>query len=53
MADSAQNGSRERVLYAVLGCGSTGYHVLQELQSSTGNVLVIDKNEDRVRELFS
>ncbi|HNQ30799.1 MAG TPA: DHH family phosphoesterase [Methanoregulaceae archaeon] len=51
MADSAQNGSRERVLYAVLGCGSTGYHVLQELQSSTGNVLVIDKNEDRVREL--
>lgn len=51
MADSAQDGSRERVLYAVLGCGSTGYHVLQELQSSTGNVLVIDKNEDRVREL--
>ena len=51
MADSAQNGSRERVLYAVLGCGSTGYHVLQELQSSTGNVLVMDKNEDRVREL--
>ena len=51
MADSAQNESRERVPYVVLGCGSTGYHVLQELRSTTGNVVVIDKNDDRIREL--
>lgn len=51
MADSAQNDTRERVPYAVLGCGSTGYHVLQELRSTNGNLLVIDKNDDRVREL--
>jgi nanoRNase/pAp phosphatase (c-di-AMP/oligoRNAs hydrolase) len=51
MADSAQNDTRDRVPYAILGCGSTGYHVLQELRSTTGNVLVIDRNDDRVREL--
>jgi len=51
MADSAQNDTRERVPYVVLGCGSTGYHVLQELRSTTGNVVVIDKNDDRIREL--
>ena len=51
MADSAQNEMKERVPYAVLGCGSTGYYVIQELRNTTGNILVIDKNEDRVREL--
>ncbi|MCE5298937.1 MAG: DHH family phosphoesterase [Methanoregulaceae archaeon] len=51
MADSAQNETMERVPYAVLGCGSTGYHVLQELRSSANNILVIDRNDDRVREL--
>jgi nanoRNase/pAp phosphatase (c-di-AMP/oligoRNAs hydrolase) len=35
----------------VLGCGSTGYYVLQELRSNNSNVLVIDRNDDRVREL--
>jgi nanoRNase/pAp phosphatase (c-di-AMP/oligoRNAs hydrolase) len=51
MAESAQNETMERVPYAVLGCGSTGYHVLQELRSSASNILVIDRNDDRVREL--
>ncbi|MDD1708751.1 MAG: DHH family phosphoesterase [Methanoregulaceae archaeon] len=51
MADSAQNETRDRVPYAVLGCGSTGYYVLQELRSNNSNVLVIDRNDDRVREL--
>lgn len=51
MADPAQKETRERVPYAVMGCGSTGYHVLQELHGTTQNILVIDKNENRVKEL--
>ncbi|MDD1705906.1 MAG: DHH family phosphoesterase [Methanoregulaceae archaeon] len=51
MADSAQNEIMEQVPYAVLGCGSTGYHVLQELHSNERNILVVDENDGRVREL--
>ena len=51
MPDSAQKDIPGRIPYAVLGCGSTGYYVLQELGADAESVLVIDKSADRVREL--
>ena len=51
MPDSVQSEPSTRVKYAVFGCGSTGYHILQELRDTAGRILVFDRNEDRVREL--
>jgi nanoRNase/pAp phosphatase (c-di-AMP/oligoRNAs hydrolase) len=51
MPESAQKEQSERVKYAIFGCGSVGYNILQELAGENGPVIVIDRDEDRVKEL--
>ena len=51
MPDPAQTEPPGRAKYALLGCGSTGYHILQELRDNAARILVFDRNGDRVREL--
>ncbi len=36
----------------VLGCGSIGYNVIEELESETRSILVVDKDEKRVKDLL-
>lgn len=51
MPEAGGYNTAERVKYAVLGCGSTGYHVASELSGKDGVVLIIDRDEARVKEL--
>ncbi len=44
------NGS-SRSAYAILGCGSVGHAVAEELSSSGNDVLILDKDESRVEAL--
>jgi nanoRNase/pAp phosphatase (c-di-AMP/oligoRNAs hydrolase) len=51
MPDLAQSEPPGRIKYAILGCGSTGYHILQELPEENARVILFDKDHDRVQEL--
>ncbi|MBN2733353.1 MAG: NAD-binding protein [Methanomicrobiaceae archaeon] len=51
MPDSLPNGSSDKVKYMVLGCGSIGYNVVEELVHDTDNVIVIDSDKKRVDDL--
>lgn len=41
----------KNIKYLILGCGSIGYNVLEELQESSDNVFIIDIDEKRVTDL--
>ncbi|MEI6840518.1 MAG: DHH family phosphoesterase [Methanomicrobiales archaeon] len=43
--------SAQRVKYAVFGAGITGYNIIVELQAENAGLLVIDRDEQRVKEL--
>ena len=45
------NQTHKKIKYLILGCGSIGYNVLEELKEDDENVLVIDVNEKRVEDL--
>ncbi|HUU75372.1 MAG TPA: DHH family phosphoesterase [Methanoregulaceae archaeon] len=51
MPEAVRNEALERVKYVVLGCGSTGYNIVQELCRESNRILVVDRDESRVREL--
>jgi len=51
MPRAGEQGKGTGVRYAILGCGSTGFHVAQELAGRGENVLICDHDESRVREL--
>ncbi len=51
MGETVPNQPAERVKYAIFGCGSTGYNLLQELVRENHRVAVIDRDEARVKEL--
>jgi hypothetical protein len=51
MPEPAVKESPERVKYAVFGCGSIGYNIIQELTRENNPVIVIDRDEKRVKEL--
>lgn len=51
MPETGGYGTGERVKYAVLGCGSTGYHLAMELSRKDERVLILDRDEARVKEL--
>ncbi|WOF15550.1 potassium transporter TrkA [Methanoplanus sp. FWC-SCC4] len=51
MADSQSNGSLDKVKYIVLGCGSIGYNVVEELIHDTSHVIIVDRDEKRVEDL--
>ncbi|MDR0438703.1 MAG: NAD-binding protein [Methanocalculaceae archaeon] len=43
--------THKKIKYLILGCGSIGYNVLEELKEEDENVLVVDVNEKRVEDL--
>jgi len=51
MPDAVLNVSKERVKYIILGCGSTGYNVAEELVKETEDVIIVDRDEKRVEDL--
>jgi len=51
MPEAVQNVSKERVKYIILGCGSTGYNVAEELAKETEELIIVDKDEKRVEDL--
>jgi nanoRNase/pAp phosphatase (c-di-AMP/oligoRNAs hydrolase) len=51
MPDAVPNEAPERIKYIVFGCGSVGYNIIQELKSGNNPVLVVDNDEERVRQL--
>jgi nanoRNase/pAp phosphatase (c-di-AMP/oligoRNAs hydrolase) len=51
MPDAAPSEQFNRIKYAIFGCGSTGYHILQELRGENARIVVFDKNGDRIQEL--
>lgn len=52
MADADLRDPQGEVEYMVLGCGSIGYNVIEELESETRSILVVDKDEKRVKDLL-
>jgi nanoRNase/pAp phosphatase (c-di-AMP/oligoRNAs hydrolase) len=51
MADMPPNGSSARIKYIVLGCGSIGYNVVEELSYEMDQIIIIDHDEKRVDDL--
>jgi len=51
MAEAGTGASKGRIDYIVLGCGSTGYHVVEELSKETEQILIIDHDKKRVEDL--
>jgi nanoRNase/pAp phosphatase (c-di-AMP/oligoRNAs hydrolase) len=51
MPETVPAASRERADYIVFGCGSTGYHVIEELSKETDRIVVIDHDKKRVEDL--
>lgn len=52
MADADLREPQGEVEYMVLGCGSIGYNVIEELESETRSILVVDRDEKRVKDLL-
>jgi nanoRNase/pAp phosphatase (c-di-AMP/oligoRNAs hydrolase) len=51
MTEAGTGASKGRIDYIVLGCGSTGYHVVEELSKETEQILIIDHDRKRVEDL--
>jgi nanoRNase/pAp phosphatase (c-di-AMP/oligoRNAs hydrolase) len=51
MPEAVQNVSKERIKYIILGCGSTGYNVAEELEQENEDLIIIDRDEKRVEDL--
>ncbi|HJJ42471.1 MAG TPA: DHH family phosphoesterase, partial [Methanocorpusculum sp.] len=49
--EAVHNNIVKKIKYIILGCGSIGYYVLEELHERNENVLIIDKDENRVSDL--
>jgi len=52
MADAEIREPQGEVEYMVLGCGSIGYNVIEELEDETRSILVVDRDEKRVKDLL-
>ena len=46
-----QTSSPKKIKYAILGCGSIGYNIIEELQENDENVIIIDSDEKRLQDL--
>ncbi|HZD43004.1 MAG TPA: NAD-binding protein, partial [Methanomicrobiales archaeon] len=51
MPDTNSESVKEKIEYIIFGCGSTGYHVVQEIAKETDSILVIDHDKKRVEDL--
>lgn len=52
MPDADLREPRGEVEYMVLGCGSIGYNVIEELEPETRSILIVDRDEKRVKDLL-
>jgi len=51
MPDTAAFESAEPIKYCIFGCGTTGYNIILELAKENERVIVVDKDESRIRHL--
>jgi len=51
MPDTFPTDESGHIRYLVLGCGSIGYNVVQELAKETNQFVIIDRDEKRVEDL--
>ena len=51
MPDAAPFSPQGQIRYCIFGCGTTGYNIILELAKENEHVVVIDKDEQRVRNL--
>ena len=51
MPDAAQFVAPGQVKYLIFGCGTTGYNIILELAKENEHVVVVDRDEQRVRNL--
>ena len=51
MPENLPNRSSDRVKYMILGCGSNGYNVIEELAHDDESILIIDQDPKRVNDL--
>ncbi len=47
----SQKNKNKQIKYLILGCGSIGYNVLEELSESNENILIVDSDEKRIDDL--
>ncbi len=52
MTDADPREPLGEVEYMVLGCGSIGWNVIEELSGETRSILVVDKDDKRVKDLL-
>ncbi|MDD1719071.1 MAG: DHH family phosphoesterase [Methanoregulaceae archaeon] len=50
MTGAGSVSPQERIKYAIMGCGSTGYYIFRELLKDPGHILIVDHNQERVQE---
>jgi nanoRNase/pAp phosphatase (c-di-AMP/oligoRNAs hydrolase)/precorrin-6B methylase 2 len=51
MPDAAPFSPQGQIRYCIFGCGTTGYNIILELAKENEHVVVVDKDEQRVRNL--
>jgi nanoRNase/pAp phosphatase (c-di-AMP/oligoRNAs hydrolase) len=51
MADAVSGDTPNRIKYLILGCGSIGFNVVEELLKETDQIIIIDGDEKRVEDL--
>lgn len=51
MPEPISEGPSRMVRYALFGCGSTGYNILEELLKDTSEILIFDRDRKRVEDL--
>ena len=51
MPDTAAFESAAPIKYCIFGCGTNGYNIILELAKENERVIVVDRDESRVRHL--
>lgn len=51
MADTFPDEPPQKIKYIILGCGSIGYNVVEELFKETDQIQIIDRDKQRVEDL--
>ncbi|HKM41097.1 MAG TPA: DHH family phosphoesterase [Methanocorpusculum sp.] len=50
-AAAPQKNKNKQIKYLMLGCGSIGYNVLEELDETNDNILIVDSDQKRIDDL--
>ncbi|MDH7593966.1 MAG: DHH family phosphoesterase [Methanomicrobiales archaeon] len=51
MPEPISESPNQMIRYAIFGCGSTGYNILEELLKDTSEILIFDRDKKRVEDL--